>query len=568
MVNYRAVARKYAPKELIDLYRLLRNKFQRPDPWITSIKSLFQRDIQQKLGKNNLGNSAKTIFFWTPFAPWPHMLIEYSIATNLRLRGHKVLFFVCDGNLPHCEMERGNFARIDCESCWSKSQSVLDAFSLPYQKVSDFVSLQEIKNITNNVMNLSENAAQNYIQNSIELGHYSFEYLTTYFQGPVLDYGEKEKKIFRRVLIGNAIAQIYSQRILEKRKPDLIVMINGHSCQTYPAFATFKNEKIPLITWEDYAFYPDAFIFMQNKSIHETDFDDELWFRIKNQVLNEEQEAKVNSFLKDWPDGNLNDIVYHPQPIKSINKIKNKIGLQDNKHIFVAFTNLVWDTAALGQNVGFDGMMDWLYKLCEWFIIHPEKQLIIRVHPAEKRLPPNLRTENGVSSLIHSKFKEKLEQSNIFIVDAEDDIYSYSLAEIADAVGVYTTTLGMELASVGIKPWVAGKVHYRNKGFTLDIKNASHLYEELEKVTWVRSNSEEEKMIARRYCYARIERQIVQIPFLKRIETAYTKLPYFRDLKFLIPGNDPLIDTLADRILDGQPFIDIPKTSNINFTSH
>ena len=75
-------------------------------------------------------------------------------------------------------------------------------------------------------------------------------------------------------------------------------------------------------------------------------------------------------------------------------------------------------------------------------------------------------------------------------------------------------------------------------------------------------------MIARRYCYARIERQIVQIPFLKRIETAYTKLPYFRDLKFLIPGNDPLIDTLADRILDGQPFIDIPKTSNINFTSH
>jgi hypothetical protein len=45
---------------------------------------------------------------------------------------------------------------------------------------------------------------------------------------------------------------------------------------------------------------------------------------------------------------------------------------------------------------------------------------------------------------------------------------TYDLIEVADLGLVYTTTVGLEMAMSGLPVIVAGKTHYRGKGFTLD----------------------------------------------------------------------------------------------------
>ena len=45
---------------------------------------------------------------------------------------------------------------------------------------------------------------------------------------------------------------------------------------------------------------------------------------------------------------------------------------------------------------------------------------------------------------------------------------TYDLMDMADLGLVYTTTVGLEMAMRGIPVVVAGKTHYRNRGFTQD----------------------------------------------------------------------------------------------------
>ncbi len=58
--------------------------------------------------------------------------------------------------------------------------------------------------------------------------------------------------------------------------------------------------------------------------------------------------------------------------------------------------------------------------------------------------------------------------AHIHLVEALDLINTYDLIEAADLGLVYTTTVGMEMAMSGVPVVVAGKTHYRDKGFTID----------------------------------------------------------------------------------------------------
>ncbi len=56
----------------------------------------------------------------------------------------------------------------------------------------------------------------------------------------------------------------------------------------------------------------------------------------------------------------------------------------------------------------------------------------------------------------------------IHVIHPEEKINTYDLVDITDIGLVYTTTVGLEMALKGIPVVVAGKTHYRDRGFTDD----------------------------------------------------------------------------------------------------
>jgi len=57
---------------------------------------------------------------------------------------------------------------------------------------------------------------------------------------------------------------------------------------------------------------------------------------------------------------------------------------------------------------------------------------------------------------------------HIKLIEPLDEVNTYDLMDVTDLGLVYTTTVGLEMALRGIPVVVAGKTHYRNRGFTYD----------------------------------------------------------------------------------------------------
>jgi hypothetical protein len=126
-------------------------------------------------------------------------------------------------------------------------------------------------------------------------------------------------------------------------------------------------------------------------------------------------------------------------------------------------TNVSWDSAALGQTVGFTSMNHWLRETVTYFASHPGWQLLIRIHPAELTCGSGEPADEVVVRRLG------IVPPNIRIISPDERINTYSLMDICSFGIVYTSTTGLEMAIRGIPVMVAGRVHYSGKGFTTDV---------------------------------------------------------------------------------------------------
>jgi capsule polysaccharide export protein KpsC/LpsZ len=85
----------------------------------------------------------------------------------------------------------------------------------------------------------------------------------------------------------------------------------------------------------------------------------------------------------------------------------------------------------------------------------------VRVHPGEL-----LGAGQPSVEVIESALPEL--PDHVLVIPPEAKVNTYDLIELADVGLVYTTTVGLEMAMSGIPVVVAGRTHYRGKGFTHD----------------------------------------------------------------------------------------------------
>ena len=248
---------------------------------------------------------------------------------------------------------------------------------------------------------------------------------------------------------------------LRAEKPDLLIVPNGTILEMGVAYKIAKVLAIDTVTFE-FADQQKRIWLAQNDEIMSHNTRD-LWHGLGYQALPEKAKhalmelfgARKNarlwgSFARQW----------QQTPIQGGASVRESLKL-DEQPLALLATNVLGDSLTLGRQRISETMAEMIVKTVDYFIQHPEAQLLVRVHPGE------LKTHGtSMVEVLESAYPSLPE--NIHIIRPEDKTNTYDLMEIADLGLVYTTTVGMEMAMSGLPVIVTGKTHYAEKGFTLD----------------------------------------------------------------------------------------------------
>lgn len=249
--------------------------------------------------------------------------------------------------------------------------------------------------------------------------------------------------------------------LLQKLKPDVVVIPNGTIFELGIAYRISRLLEIPTVTFE-FSDQRQAAWLAQNDEImlQNTDL---LWKNAAGRKLTRKELELAEELMGSRKNASLYGNFsrkWQKTPSEGSGALKEKIGLDDRPVVLLA-TNVMGDSLTLGRQVFSRSMAEWINRTIQYFIQIPDVQLVIRIHPGEA-----LVNHGSIHEMIKNSLPELPE--HIHVIEPGADVNTYDLMDIASLGLVYTTTVGLEMALHGIPVVVAGQTHYRQRGFTHD----------------------------------------------------------------------------------------------------
>jgi hypothetical protein len=521
--------------------------------WAVPIKHLRQREqsyLEDTALKNRQFPDRKRVFICSlqKYPPW--LETEFVLATALRLRGQDVQSMLCDGVLPICELNLGLQERPSCEACTAWLSRYEDAFGFGLARLSDFLSKNDRERAEELVNQTPMGDLNSLVVDGVRVGRLARSELQRYYRGYVFDPLGQALGAYRQWLVAGILLTWLFERTFDRYRPDILVASSGKTLLAACAIEVAQQRDIHVVTWDTSALYRDGLMFRHDVPADDVNLDD-VWDEVSKQELSDIQLNELNEFIGRWSRSENTPFSYNPSPLENEQIIRQNLGLRSQSAIVVAYTNTSWDMAVVDRDIGFESMYDWVFSLVQYAISHPEIELIVRAHPAEKKTPHNLQTTTPVVPEIKKRFRSL--PGNVKFIEGDNPISSYTLANMAQVVTLYASMLGLELAMRGIRPWIAGDVNYRAKGFTLDLTSKEHMVGLLDKNTFKNRLTEDEVRLAQKFAYLWFFRHIFLNPFVQSFDYRFN----LESFQALAQGGNPVMDDLCDALLTTKPFVDI-----------
>jgi hypothetical protein len=455
--------------------------------------------------------------------------MDVALGLALRARGHRVRFVVCDQMLPLCEVKKAgqerNWSRA-CAKCWAFGREYFTAAGLEVLPVSEFLPAVA-----------QEPSRWKHIVSAALLKH---------FRVGLLEDSEVVRQRRHDYEHSAAISEAVGRRLVEMG-PDRVVMSHGIYCTWAPARELLAEAGIPVV------------IYAKGKKRHTERFTwndprwnvTREWEKVKETPLTTAQSHTLDQYLGTRRDHSQDARQYNFGPEESPEVTRSRFRLDPAKQTFALFTNVLWDASSAQHEIAFESPVQWVLETIRWFADRPEKQLIVKIHPAESVIG----TEQPFAEIIRREFAEL--PANVRLIGPTETVNSWSIAAITNVALVHTSTVGFEYPTAGVPVICVSRAHYRGKGFTVDVDSRDQYFQLLE--NWGSSDVDRERIseLARRYAYLVFERY--QLPWRAFFEPRHTDV---RALTFAsVAGllQDPTIQLVVQSIEQQTDFL-LPLT--------
>jgi len=486
--------------------------------------------------------AAPVVAFLTPRDWAAHVQWEGVIGQALRIRGADVRFIRCGGGLEICDRANTWEAPpMPCTTCDRYVSGSLDAHGFPHSPLArwwrhdDGGSWPELDALS--VLELADVESD-----GLPLGTLVDIPVKWFLMAAQLSEDPLAGVTYRRFLRSARRIARSMARVLDEVRPDVVVLCNGLFLFEAICWDLCKKRGIDVVTYER-GLIKETLLFRRGVPACLLDLGD-VWERWRDVPLTTDEEERLDAYLADRQLGRRT-IDRFWGDARFVVPERRGAGRQ-----VALFSNLTWDSAVIGQEVAFPSIQAWAVAAVEWFVAHPEHELIVRVHPAEVKLPGK-QTREPLEPYLRRRFPTL--PPNVQVISAGDPTSSYPIMVGCDLGLVFSSTTGVELALAGKPVIVAGRSHYRGKGFTIDVEDQTSFEQALESALVDPTAVQPDRELARRYAYLFFFRAPVRAAGVEEHVLGLARIT-IDDLDELGPGRDADLDRICDGILRGGDF--------------
>jgi hypothetical protein len=489
------------------------------------------------------------------------------IAVALTLRNAEVHILLCDSVLPAClESAVEYFPNIKsfilhgqkkdlCENCFSTAYKMFDSLGFVIHRYSELVTKEEFKRAEEISSTMPLEEVKNHMYGSVAVGEHAFAGALRFYSLGFLDGSTESAAVLRRYFKSSLLTTYAMDNLFKKFDFKCVVTHHGIYVPHGIICELARREKVRVVTWIP-SYRKKTFIFSHDDTYHRTMMTEpvEKWEKMK---WDKKTEEMIMSYLKSRWYGTNDWIFFHEKPCFDVKSIAEETGIDFSKPCIGMLTNVLWDAQIHYPANIFLNILDWALKTIDYFKNRPELQLIIRVHPAE--LIGARPSRQPIIPEIKKVFPSL--PKNIFLIGAENPISTYALMSQCNAVIIYGTKTGVELASMGIPVIVAGEAWIRNKGISIDPDSITEYYSLLDKLPFDKMMDEEKTVRARKYAFHFFFHRMIPLEFMAPAPNSPALHSFhINGLGDLMPGKHKGLDVICNGILNGSDFIYRPKT--------
>jgi len=508
--------------------------------------SLFDRGLP-------IDPSKGTLLFWVPGGMPLLLHVEAAIAAAMRLRGYNVHAIICNSPYRACAIrvvQEGvpiaNW-RDRCPGCISKTSGFLDTMGIPYSYNGDFISEAERATLWEQTADVTWDNLDDLVIGGVRIGRNVRSSIIRYLQGAALSGHEG---VIREFAYSALVSACAADHAYDRFEPWRVFMSHGVYVDWGPPMHSARARGIPVTCWKS-SYLTSHFYLRHVDDPARIDFkalSPETWQEVKNAELKPEHEARLDKFFEDRYRKNISfDMRSKPKQFRSdLSELRAKYA-PTHKPVWVVLSHINWDSVADFAPMAYPSFDEWIVDTVRQAIDVPEVQWLIKIHPVEAWDNP----ATGVQRLIERTFPSL--PDHVKVIPAEDDVSPANLFELMHGGVTVYGTAGLELAMTGKPVIVAGEAHYGRMGFTYDALTPEAYREMLRRAPSLGPLDEEQRVLVRKYAYSHFIQRQVPIDTLYDPSASWWGFQHGkRDL--LLPGKDPFVQFICDRLIDGTDF--------------
>lgn len=490
----------------------------------------------------------------------PSTTVESLLGVALTLRGVAVDFLLCDRALPACMMCEINwYSNVKafvtdgpsdrCGACYEPAAAMLGKAEFHHVGLGTQVSADQRRQVRALATTIPSESIAAFSIDGISIGeHATAGALRFYARGEIATEADGEI-VLRRYFEAALLTYHACRRLLTYGDYKTVVLNHGIYVPQGVIAETARRMGVRVVTWHP-AYRRGCFIFNHDETYHHgllteptSAWEDMTW--------SERHKQRIQDYLRSRWIGNRDWVRFHNEPDFDVEAIRAQTGIDLSRPAIGLLTNVVWDAQLHYRANAFTGMLDWLVKTVAYFGNRSDLQLLIRVHPAEisGTLPSNQRVVDELKRVFPQL------PPNVFVIPPESRLSTYVAMSRCNAVIIYGTKTGVELAATGKPVIVAGEAWIRGKGVTLDAESEAEYFKLLDALPMAAGLDDVTTERALRYAYHFFFRRMIPLDCFR----ARKGWPPFEvdvdTLDELRPGNSKALDLVCQGILSGTPLV-------------